>query len=352
MDGGDDRGRSRVEITGERYPGSSDGEVSPGSYWHGGARSNILALISPHAAGDRCRLEDIEGVSQSRDELAVAVITAFNEQERAAVLEELDCYGIEPHERERTRVQCAIVELSGGNRAKLSMYIDMAKLDYRDVLACQQLAPSSATEGQALQAAARALIDQWGDASMRVGVQGELGSACDGAAVSMLGGRAPTFVYLTDADQTLAALDRGEIDAAVLAVESPLGVPVQETALALARYRNIAEVDQLQCEVRHCLLTRVDSSARITAIASHAIPLAKHREFLSTRFPGYRAIEVADTGLAAKQLATGELPDTVAVIAMPRAAAAFGLNVLEAELPANDRYLTRFVLVQKNDRAP
>jgi hypothetical protein len=52
----------------------------------------------------------------------------------ARVLELLDCYGVEPDERERERVQFAVLKLSGGSEEKVREYVAVAKRDYRDVL--------------------------------------------------------------------------------------------------------------------------------------------------------------------------------------------------------------------------
>jgi len=50
------------------------------------------------------------------------------------VLELLDSYGVESYERERERVQLAILKLSEGNEEKLREFVAVAKRDYRDVL--------------------------------------------------------------------------------------------------------------------------------------------------------------------------------------------------------------------------
>ena len=52
----------------------------------------------------------------------------------AGVLELLDSYGVEPYERERERVQVAILKLSAGSEEKVRKYLAVAKRDYRDVL--------------------------------------------------------------------------------------------------------------------------------------------------------------------------------------------------------------------------
>src|SRR5437867_933841 len=70
----------------------------------------------------------------SRDEVVAAVQRSFPDSSRARVLELLDTYGVESYERERERVQLAILKLSEGNEEKLREFVAVAKRDYRDVL--------------------------------------------------------------------------------------------------------------------------------------------------------------------------------------------------------------------------
>ena len=69
-----------------------------------------------------------------REELIAAVQKTFPERARSRVLELLDSYGVEAYERERERVQLAILKLSEGNEEKLREFVAVAKRDYRDVL--------------------------------------------------------------------------------------------------------------------------------------------------------------------------------------------------------------------------
>jgi hypothetical protein len=48
--------------------------------------------------------------------------------------QQLDRYGVESHEREKDRVQLAILKLANGDLAKLAEMVAIAKRDYRDVL--------------------------------------------------------------------------------------------------------------------------------------------------------------------------------------------------------------------------
>jgi hypothetical protein len=68
------------------------------------------------------------------DEVVAVVKISFPESAHTRVLELLDGYGVEPYERERERVQLAILKLSEGNEEKLQEFVAGAKRDYRDVL--------------------------------------------------------------------------------------------------------------------------------------------------------------------------------------------------------------------------
>jgi hypothetical protein len=70
----------------------------------------------------------------TRDEVVAVVQKSFPESVHSRVLELLDTYGIESYERERERVQLAILKLSDGSEEKLREFVAVAKRDYRDVL--------------------------------------------------------------------------------------------------------------------------------------------------------------------------------------------------------------------------
>jgi hypothetical protein len=68
-----------------------------------------------------------------------AVAKAFPHGKPASIMGILDAYGTERHERERERVQLAIVKLSQGDVGKLEELVGVAKRDYRDVLSWIEL---------------------------------------------------------------------------------------------------------------------------------------------------------------------------------------------------------------------
>jgi hypothetical protein len=101
-------------------------------------------------------------MTHSRDDVLAAVEAAFHASNLMTILAILDLYGTETYERERERVQLAIIELSGGSQDKLLELVQTAKTDYRDVLAWQQLGPLSEAEGKKLRNEARALLEKRG----------------------------------------------------------------------------------------------------------------------------------------------------------------------------------------------
>lgn len=73
-------------------------------------------------------------MAHSRARVAAAVRASFPRADPDAILAMLDEYGAEAYQRERDRVQLAIVSLSEGDEAKLRYFLEVAKQDYRDVL--------------------------------------------------------------------------------------------------------------------------------------------------------------------------------------------------------------------------
>ena len=73
-------------------------------------------------------------MTPSHDEVVTTVEASFPKERWARMLELLDGYGAESHERERERVQLAVLKLSDGSEEKVREYVAVAKRDYRDVL--------------------------------------------------------------------------------------------------------------------------------------------------------------------------------------------------------------------------
>jgi hypothetical protein len=74
-------------------------------------------------------------VAHVHKDVITSVKAHFPEQSWERVLVLLETYGVESYERERERVQLALVKLSGGSEEKLRECVTVAKEDYRDILA-------------------------------------------------------------------------------------------------------------------------------------------------------------------------------------------------------------------------
>jgi hypothetical protein len=99
----------------------------------------------------------------TRDDVIAAIHAFFPGSDAATILGILDFYGTEPHERERERVQLAIVSLSEGNEDKLPYFVQTAKTDYRDVLHWAASGPLSPEQGEEQRQAALGLIKLWNE---------------------------------------------------------------------------------------------------------------------------------------------------------------------------------------------
>jgi hypothetical protein len=77
-------------------------------------------------------------MNTGRDLVLTKIKETFPHENPENVLAALDLYGGESYEREHERVQLAILKLSHGSMDELLSKIEVAKQDYRDVLACAE----------------------------------------------------------------------------------------------------------------------------------------------------------------------------------------------------------------------
>ncbi len=102
-------------------------------------------------------------MAATRETVIAAARAAFPHGDTAAIVAMLDLYGTEPYERERERVQLAVLCLSQGSEVKLLQFIEVAKTDYRDVLSWVETGPLSEAQGAELTKAALRLLERWGN---------------------------------------------------------------------------------------------------------------------------------------------------------------------------------------------
>lgn len=101
-------------------------------------------------------------MTYTREAVIAAARSLFPGRDVAAIIEVLDRYGTEPYERERERVQLAILALSQGRAEQLLEFVRIAKTDYRDILCWAASGELSDAEGERQRQAVLRLLERWG----------------------------------------------------------------------------------------------------------------------------------------------------------------------------------------------
>jgi prephenate dehydratase len=114
----------------------------------------------------------------------------------------------------------------------------------------------------------------------------------------------------------------------------------------MAKY-NFEIETMFELDIHHMLLVKPNVTAsHITTICSHDQALKQCRMYVKRTWPDAEIIPYADTAKAAADLASGELPDTTAVIAPRQAAELYGLQILEESIQDLKFNYTTFVVAK------
>ena len=101
-------------------------------------------------------------MTHSLSTIELAVREAFPVADHAEILKLLNTYGTQPYERERERVQLTIVKICQGDPAKVPYQVEVAKIDYRDILVFADRPLQTADEGAKHRVAAEEVLRRWG----------------------------------------------------------------------------------------------------------------------------------------------------------------------------------------------
>jgi prephenate dehydratase len=175
----------------------------------------------------------------------------------------------------------------------------------------------------------------------RVGFQGALGAFSEEAVRALVAGADP--IPLPTFEAVVRAVEKGEVDAGVLAVENTLAGAVAEAYEALVG-GEVTAVAEMVIPIRHCLLGLPGSSIeQVREARSHPVALSQCRGFFADH-PKIRSQAVYDTAGAAEEVAALGDP-SLAAIASSRAGERYGLEILMADLQDRDDNQTRFYLI-------
>lgn len=184
--------------------------------------------------------------------------------------------------------------------------------------------------------------------ALRVGFQGALGAFSEEAVRALVPDADP--VPLQTFEAVVRAVEGGEVEAGVLAVENTLAGAVAEAYEALVG-GDVTAVAEMVIPIRHCLLGLPGSAVeQVREARSHPVALSQCRGFFADH-PKIRAQAVYDTAGAAEEVAALGDP-SLAAIASARAGERYGLEILMADLQDRDDNQTRFYLiVPRGERA-
>lgn len=178
----------------------------------------------------------------------------------------------------------------------------------------------------------------------RVGFQGALGAFSEEAVRALVPDAEP--IPLPTFEAVVRAVEAGEVEAGVLAVENTLAGAVAEAYEALVG-GDVTAVAEMVIPIRHCLLGLPGSSTdRLREARSHPVALSQCRGFFASH-PSIRSQAVYDTAGAAEEVAALGDP-SLAAIASARAGERYGLEVLMADLQDRDDNQTRFYLIVRD----
>lgn len=185
---------------------------------------------------------------------------------------------------------------------------------------------------------------------IKIGIQGAQGSFSEEASYLFAknhGIESYKVEYLISSENVLNAVEKGETEYGIFAMENAQGGVVIESVEALARHR-CEIIEMFHVSVRQCLLARRGIFlGDITEVHSHQQALRQCRDYLAENFWTRPLIEEDDTAESARRLKEGKLPKTAGVIAPKHCADLYGLVVIDEDIHDLKNNLTLFLGVKQ-----
>ena len=305
-----------------------DGTSARPSVWRVGvAHPKTLPL----PVGDEEQQPGHDGLRQGLDEVDSGIVRLIAERrgliEAIAKVKEQGTSAIQDPDRER-RVLDGVVAVA----TDLGVSASLVRTIFRELISDSVAQQARHLNGD-------------GGGRVRVAFQGAAHAYSDAAAQKYLAGRGlegdltgyRTFREAAD------ALLAGEADLAVLPIENTTAGSINEV-YALLRSDELFIVGEETWKVDHCLAAAADVPlSALSRILSHPQGLEQCAQFLQS-LPNAAPTTYFDTAGAMQAVAAAGDP-TVAAIASPEAAAAYGLVVLRHDISDFPDNFTRFVVL-------
>ena len=190
---------------------------------------------------------------------------------------------------------------------------------------------------------------------IKIGIQGELGSNCEEAAVKLAEKydiKNYEIIPLVTSANVAASLNAEYIDYGVMATENSIAGRVAETELAMRELRTPYHISlPLYIPIHHCIFKKPDAKAEdLNTIVSHIQALKQTRYTRDKLCPGLKEIKAEDTAAAARKLSEGIYPDNYAVICRKNAGKMYGLELWLENVEDDKSNETAFVMLELEER--
>ncbi len=186
-------------------------------------------------------------------------------------------------------------------------------------------------------------------ATTKVAFQGEKG-AFSQVAVHQLLGTKVAVVPCPQFEDVFQALDRAQVDAAVVPIENTLHGSVLENYDHLLKYE-LPITGETNVRIVHNLIAMPGVLWKdVRRVYSHPVALSQCRRFFA-RYPHLEKVPYYDTAGSVKMLAESRPPDAAA-IASAIAAEIYGGKILRRAIEDDHRNFTRFFLLRRKNDVP
>lgn len=184
--------------------------------------------------------------------------------------------------------------------------------------------------------------------TIKIGVSGDVGSFSEEVGLNYIKKanlNDAKLSYLIDMHGVMSALDEKRIDIGIFPVVNNNSGLVWPAFIAMGKY-GFKIIDELHLDVQQCIFAKEMLELKdIKEIYSYTPAFNQCKLFLSEEAADIRKIDWGDMAKAARDLASGALPDNAAVIGSRRAAEAYNLKILASNIQDVKPNVTMFVVV-------
>ena len=157
--------------------------------------------------------------------------------------------------------------------------------------------------------------------------------------------------YLFTSEKVLKNLHDGNIDFGLFAIENAVGVVVEESTHAMARYK-FRIVEEFQIVIRHFLMKRKDINIKnIDMIMAHPQNFRQCKDNLRKKYLNMKLVsgkgDLLDTAKCAEALAKNKIDKNITILGPKKLAEMFNFDIIAKDLQDNPNNLTTFFLVSR-----